>query len=164
LNYGLHPRKGLEPKQEYQVEAVEEFVERIKEVRDLAKESLEKSNVLMKNQYDKHKQPAINYQTGDKVYINTEHLPTVRQSKKLDKKFYGPYEIIEKVGQSAYRIKIPASWKVYNVFNEVLLKLYHAPHFPNQTMKEKGTQDEQRRENDSGDYELEQLLDSRISK
>ena len=82
----------------------------------------------MKKQYDKHKKPAIDYKKGDKVYINAEHLPQTRPSKKLDKKFSGPYEIIEKVGASAYQIKIPSSWKVYNVFNESLLKPYSTTH------------------------------------
>ena len=68
------------------------------------------------------------------------------------------------MGQAAYRIKIPASWKVYNVFNESLLKPYHAPHYANQKLKEKHTQDEQQRENDNREYELEWLLNSRISK
>ena len=164
LTYGYHPSKGLEPKREYTVEAVGDFVQRINDARETAKKALERSNELMKNQYDKHKKPAINYKPGDKVYINAEHLPSVRQSRKLERKFFGPYEVVEKVGQSAYRIKIPASWKVYNVFNESLLKPYYAPHYVNQKQKEKHTEDEQRRENDSGEYELERLLNSRISK
>ena len=98
----------------------------------------------MKNQHDKHKKPAINYKSGDKVYINAEHLPSVQQSRKLEKKFISPYEVVEKVGQSVYRIKIPVSWKVYNIFNESLLKPYHAPHYMNQKQKEKHTKDEQR--------------------
>ena len=53
---------------------------------------------------------------------------------------------------------------MYNVFNESLLKPYHAPHYANQKLKEKHTQDEQQRENDNGEYELEWLLNSRISK
>ena len=34
LNYGHHPRKGLEPKKEYRIEAVEDFAKRIKEIRE----------------------------------------------------------------------------------------------------------------------------------
>ena len=120
--------------------------------------------MLMKNQYDKHNKPAINYELGNKVYINAEHLPSVRQSRKLEKKFFGPYEIVEKVGQATYCIKIPVSWKVYNIFNESLLKPYHTPHYANQKLKEKHTQDKQRQEDDSREYELEQLLNSQISK
>ena len=118
----------------------------------------------MKNQYDKHQQPAINYNAGDKVYIKAEHLLSVRPTKKLDKKYYRPYEIIEKVGSSAYQIKIPVSWKVYNVFNEALLKPYHTPSFPCQIKKEKETKDQQDAEDHENDYEVETLLDSQISK
>ena len=102
LTYGYHPSKGLEPKREYTVEAVGDFVQRISEAHEMAKKALERSNVLMKNWYDKHEKPVIDYKPGDKVYINTEHLPSVRQLRKLEKKFFGPYEIVEKVGQSAY--------------------------------------------------------------
>ena len=143
LTYGYHPNKGLEPKREYVVEAVEDFVQRINEAHESAKKALEWSNMLMKSQYDKHKKLAVNYKPGDKVYINVEHLPSVQQSQKLEKKFFSPYKIMEKVGQSAYRIKIPVSWRVYNIFNESLLKPYHAPHYVNQKQKEKHTQDEQ---------------------
>ena len=54
LTYGYHPRKELELKQEYKVEAVGEFVEQITEAWKNAKEALEHMNALMKNQYDKH--------------------------------------------------------------------------------------------------------------
>ena len=164
LTYGYHLNKRLEPKQENVIEAVGDFMQPIEEAQKTAKSALERLNALMKNQYDKHKKPAIDYKPGEKVYINTEHLPSVQQSWKLEKKFYGLYEIVEKVGQSAYQIRISASWKMYNVFNESLLKPYHAPHYANQKLKEKHTQDEQQWEDDDGDYELEQLLNSRISK
>ena len=110
LNYGHHPRKGLEPKKEYKIKAVKDFTERMTEARDLACSSLKQSNELMKKQYDNHQKPSIEYKRGDKVYINAKHLPHTRPSKKLDKKFFGPYEIIEKVGTSTYQIKIPANW------------------------------------------------------
>ena len=59
------------------MEAVGDFVQQINEAREAAKRALERSNKLMKNQYDKHKKLAINYKPGDKVYINAEHLPSV---------------------------------------------------------------------------------------
>ena len=62
------------------VEAVGNFIQQINEAHETAKKALERLNVLMKNQYDKHKKLAINYKPGDKVYINVEHLPSIRQS------------------------------------------------------------------------------------
>ena len=98
------------------------------------------------------------------MYIKAEHLPSVRPTRKLNKKYYGPYEVIEKVGPSAYQIKIPASWKIYNVFNEVLLKPYHKPSFLCQINKERETEDQLDAENHGNNYEVETLLDSQISK
>ena len=116
----------------------------------------------MKKQYDSHRRPSTEYKKGDKVYINAEHLPRTRPSKKLDKKFFGPYEIIEKVGASAYRIKIPMTWRIYNVFNEVLLKPYYPPIFPGQKNHNGTEPEEEITDVDDGNYEVEELLDSRI--
>ena len=98
------------------------------------------------------------------MYIKAEHLPSVRPTRKLDKKYYGPYKIIEKVGPLAYQVKILASWKVYNIFNEILLKPYHKPSFLCQINKERETEDQQDAENCKNDYEVKTLLDSQISK
>ncbi len=46
-----------------------------------AKRSLEKATDQMKAQYDKKKRPAIEYQVGDKVWLNTTNLksPTTKE-------------------------------------------------------------------------------------
>ncbi|KAF8656771.1 hypothetical protein AX14_008008 [Amanita brunnescens Koide BX004] len=132
--------------------------------RDKAAIALKEAAERMKAQYDKNRWEARQYKKGDKVYINAEHLPTQRASKKLDQKYYGPYEVVEAVGPSAYRIRIPASWKTYNVFNEVLLKPYYAPHYPRQKAIEEEKRNEQEAETAKNEYEVEDLLDSRISK
>jgi len=38
---------------------------------------------------------------------------------------------------AVYQVEIPASWKIYNVFNEVLLKPHVATVFPKQCAQEK---------------------------
>ena len=70
---------------------------------------------------------------------------------------------MEAVGPSAYQVRIPASWKTYNVFNEVLLKPYHAPHYPRQKAIEEEKRNEQEGEAAENKYEVEDLLDSQIS-
>ena len=67
-------------------------------------------------------------------------------SKKLDQKYYSPYEVVEAVGPSAYQIQIPMSWKVYNIFNEILLKPYYAPHYPCQKAIKEEKQNKQESE------------------
>ena len=52
--------------------------------------------------------------------------------KKLDNKYLGSFEILEKVGKSVYHLKLPSQWKIHNIFNEVLLSPYHPPQFESQ--------------------------------
>ena len=91
----------------------------------------------MRKQYNKKQQPAKEYKKGDWVYISAHNLPTLQATKKLEGKFVGLYKVIKKVGGAVYRIRIPASWKVYNMFNEVLLKPHKTATFPKQQRQEK---------------------------
>ncbi len=46
----------------------------IQKIHEEAKRALEKAADQMKAQYDKKKQPAVEYQVGDKVWLNTTNL------------------------------------------------------------------------------------------
>ena len=52
--------------------------------------------------------------------------------KKLDNKYLEPFEILKKVGKSAYHLKLPSQQKIHDIFNEVLLSFYHPPQFESQ--------------------------------
>ena len=165
LTYGKHPRKWFDPSKTTPVQAVTEFMGDIKDAWDKAADNLEKTAEWMAKQYDKGKRLSREYNIGDKVYVNAEHLPHVRASKKLDNKFYGPYKVIGKVGSAAYCIEIPTAWKVYNVFNEALLKPYHEPVFPEQAQWGKELEEKRRQEEEKvkgEEYEVEEILDSQI--
>ena len=41
---------------------------------------------------------------------------------KLQRRFTGPFQIIETIGQQAYRISLPDNWKIHPVFHVPLLK------------------------------------------
>src|SRR6202008_1710536 len=84
---------------------------------------------------------------------------TQRPSKKLDDKRAGPFKILEKVGAAAYRLELPAQWKIHPVFNEVLLSRYQEPIFPSQQTPPPPPPDiiEQQEE-----YEVEEIRDSRM--
>jgi hypothetical protein len=44
--------------------------------------------------------------------------------KKLATRFYGPFEILDKIGPIAYMLALPASMNVHNAFHVSLLKKY----------------------------------------
>ncbi|GJX87762.1 retrovirus-related pol polyprotein from transposon 297 family protein [Tanacetum coccineum] len=71
------------------------------------------------------------FQVGYWVYLKLQpHKQiTVRKSKhhKLSPKFYGPFQIQDKVGQVAYRLKLPTSAQIHNIFRIFQLKKCRSP-------------------------------------
>lgn len=49
--------------------------------------------------------------------INTENLAMQRPSKKLDWKQVGPFKVIGKVGNLAYRLKLPKEYCIHDVIS-----------------------------------------------
>ena len=64
------------------------------------------------------------YQTGDKVWLEGRNLTTTHPTAKLAPRRYGPFTITRVVSRTSYQIKLPASWKIHNVFHATLLTPY----------------------------------------
>jgi hypothetical protein len=58
---------------------------------------------------------------GDKVWLERQNLSTDAPSKKLGAKQLGPYEILEQISPTAYKLSIPMTWQVHNVFHASLI-------------------------------------------
>ena len=70
----------------------------------------------MKRYYDAWHRPE-EFKPGDHVWLNAKDLITERPSKKLDHKRLGPFKIIRKVGELAYELKLPPSFKIHPVIS-----------------------------------------------
>ena len=66
----------------------------------------------------------MNLNVGDLVWMDTEHLRRKRPSRKLDFKRIGPFKIVEKINDNAYRLKLPEGSLLHDVFNVSKLSLY----------------------------------------
>jgi hypothetical protein len=62
------------------------------------------------------------YEKGEMVYVDARNFPTNGMTWKLSKKWLGPFEVEEKVGKSAYRLKMPEGWRGHPMFNDDLIK------------------------------------------
>ncbi len=115
----------------------------------------------MKAQYDKKKWPAVEYQIGDKVWLDMTNLHLPQPKKKLADKQMGPFIIITKKRASAYTLKLPTNWHIHPTFNEALLTPYAPPAFPNQEQPPLLPPD---LVNSAEHYEVKKVLDSRRHK
>ena len=88
------------------------------------------------------------------------NITTTRPSKKLGEKRYGPFKILGKEGLTAYRLKLPNTWKkIHPVFNEALLTPYKPPVYPQQQLPQPAPPvivegDEE--------YKVDEILDSQM--
>ena len=62
------------------------------------------------------------YNIGDHVYLNSKNINSTRPTKKLDWKYYGPYPIVKRIKNIAYRLNLPELMKMHNVFHVSLLE------------------------------------------
>ncbi len=70
-SYNANVLPGTKPQAPFQTPASTTFVSQMQKIHAEAKRSLEKATDQMKAQYDKKKCPAIEYQVGDKVWLDT---------------------------------------------------------------------------------------------
>ena len=93
------------------------------------------------------------FEVGDKVLLATTNLNLKGvASKKLYPKFVGPYEVLGRVGKVAYRLDIPATLMVHNVFHVSLLKKYSGMHIAPDPIEA---------EVDDAEYEIEKIIGHR---
>ena len=73
---------------------------------------------------ERRKSTFVPFKKGDQVWLDSRNLKTVYHKKKMAPKREGPFTITEVLGPVTYRLKLPGTWKVHNVFHTVLLRQY----------------------------------------
>ncbi|KAF8761053.1 hypothetical protein RHS01_00627 [Rhizoctonia solani] len=99
------------------------------------------------------------YAIGEKVWLDGKNVELRTNSNKLDPKRLGPFEVLEKISSHAYRLKLPETLKIHDVFYVGLLsKVYKSPSqpFPERPPPETIEGEEE--------YEVEQIIGSKRQK
>jgi hypothetical protein len=117
-----------QPTRPSSIPGVIDRLQKIQEHRKTALEALQ----MAQNKMAKETRYQL-FKEGDKVWLEGSHLKLPYTMMKLAPRRYA-FKIVAKISNIAYRIQLPATWKIHNVFHASLLTPYnetnaHSPNF-----------------------------------
>ncbi|SOV08288.1 uncharacterized protein UDID_17342 [Ustilago sp. UG-2017a] len=160
-NYGYHPRFSFDNTDLASLPlfpAARSYADQLKQLHEYVRGELDKANRRSAEQFDKHRLPSPQFQPGDRVWLSADNIRSLRPTKKLDYRCLGPFSVSEVISSHAYRLQLPPSMKIHNVFHVDRLEPYVANTIPNRVQPPPPPVEV---ESDL-EYEVEQILNSKV--
>jgi hypothetical protein len=153
-NYGFEPEIHRQPRDHEQVPRAMTTADKLKGLHDSLKDEIRFAQERMSRYYNPKRLKGPTFERGDKVYLTRRNIKTKRPSDKLDHKRLGPFEVTDKIGDTNYRLSLPQGMRIHPVFHISLLEPAH---------RNTKIQDDIEVETEESEYEVERILDSRLS-
>jgi transposase InsO family protein len=157
-SYAHHPRFDTLQITNSEFPAINEHHIELLSNQTLLARTLDNAKHTYKTFADKKRLPGPVFTIDDHVMLNSKFITTQRPSKKLDSKRLGPFRIIEKINDVAFKLELPPTMKIHPVFHVSLLEKYKPSAIPNRappTLPPIVV-------DDALEYEVESILDSRF--
>jgi hypothetical protein len=135
LNYGMDPLTPLSVEFTTKVPSARDYVQDMVTALSHAKQAMQAAQDRMAHYRDKQRRPQ-EFAISDKVLLKSTNLnfkgtaakagSGPRQTRKLLPKWVGPFKVLDRVGDLAYKLELPPTLPVHNVFHVELLKPWRA--------------------------------------
>jgi len=163
LNKDFHPRMSFELdvieyesfRERLQAAKAENISEHMNKTLKFARKSLVKTREQMMEQVNKHRKE-VDYKVESKMFLNERNIVTARSFKKLDDKMLDSFTNLGFV-DSSYKLKLPESMRVHDVFHPDLLRPVVDDFLPGQKNEPSGSIVV----NDEDEWKIDDILNSR---
>ena len=102
-------------------------------IQDLLQQHLQRARLRMKQQADR-KRSERSLEVGDMVFLKLQpYVQTSvakRANHKLSSRFYGPFPVISKINEVAYKLELPPQAMIHPVFHVSMLRRAVLPGTP----------------------------------
>ncbi|EUC61564.1 integrase core domain protein [Rhizoctonia solani AG-3 Rhs1AP] len=145
--------------------SAEEFKESMDLSLELAKDALKVAQAHQQKYYNENR-TFVEFEPGNLVLINPHSLRLLKRNQgkgdKLNMRYEGPFEVMEKISPVSYRIRLPGSYRIHPVINIAHLESYKAspPEFGERPVKHIPRQDFEQ----MPEYEIEKIVAERYVK
>ena len=127
INYGFNPRFDFLADQVVEtVPATDIFIGKLRSIWIETIQNLKNTISIMKKNSESTRR-SHSFTVGDQVWLDTEHLRRERPARKLDFKRIGPYKIIEKINDNAFKLELPIGSRQHPVINVSKLSPFVEP-------------------------------------
>ena len=160
-NKGYHPSITIHPECNIASTRARDFAVNLDDLHQQLRSHISNAQKKYLVSADKHRTLLPDFKIGYKVFVNSDNIRTTQPSKKLAEKYLGPFEIIAQVSSISFTLHLPDSMRsIHPVFHVSMLEPSTLNQFPNQIQ----IPEPLIIINSDSEYEISEILDSRIDK
>jgi hypothetical protein len=120
MSFDVDLTKPTSSRERLQMERARDIITHIQKALKMVKKALQDVRETIIKSADKKRKEMV-YNPGDLVFLFSRNIKTVRPSKKLNNKMLRPFKILKTV-RTFYRLQLPTTMRIYNVFHPSLLR------------------------------------------